>query len=87
MWDFYILCTFFTMSNNKIAVAIETFKDSSLSFINNIKKQKKSELDINKMKENFKNHEKVVEMGNRLIEQEKTPKQRKQRRWGEEWVI
>ena len=34
---------------------------------------------VNNMKENFKNHEKVVEMGNRLIEQEKTPKQRKQR--------
>lgn len=31
----------------------ESFKDSSLSFINNIKKQKKSELDINKMKQNF----------------------------------
>ena len=34
---------------------------------------------VNNMKENFKNHEKVVEMGNSLIEQEKTPKQRKQR--------
>ena len=33
----------------------ESLKDSSLSFMKTIRKQKKSELDINKMKENFKN--------------------------------
>ena len=34
---------------------------------------------VENMKNNYNDYEKVVEIGNRLIEQEKTPKQRKQR--------
>ena len=42
----------------------DSFKDGSLSFIKSIKKKKKSELDINQMKEKFKNDLKNFEIDN-----------------------